>query len=696
MAGRVARAWLGGCWAAAGRLRPLGLLSAAAMVLFTAFRVVFLLHNKGSIRAVSAAEVVECLRVGWFYDTAALCYFAAPVGLVLLAMPRRRFDGRRFRLGWSALTAGLFAGFVLACVSDLFFFDHYADRLNYLAFSYPVFRLEVLAMIWRAYPVGWALAAVAVVGAGGCLLFRRLGWPRAAHAEPAACRAAVAALLIGLALWGAAGPPSRSRREISASHICKEYVVNRASLNCVGTLGRALFDCFAETSVRPEEYGFVASEEAFAVARKLLLMPGDVPAETPGNPLGRITASPAAAPAGRPPPNVVIVVMESMASQYVESLGGEQAWTPELEAIGERGVMFDRLYAVGTRTGRALVGVLSGFPDLPGLPVAQNPNARGRFMALADLLAERGYHTLFIHGGNLEFNDIKRHVRGHGFQTVVDRQDFDEHVRQKEIEPFGPPGEAAFTTFWSVDDQSLFLRADRMLCEQRGPFFAVILTLTNHPTYEVPHDVFDWTVRRDHPSLPAEMSEEQRAVRYADWAVGDFVRRARRQPYFANTLFVFVADHCRSQRPAYPVDAANFHIYASMLGPAELIGPPRRIATVLSQADLAPTILARLGGASRHCFFGRDAFRVEPDDGFALLQENGSIGFLRGRRLMCISPGRPGPLVEGFRLVGRDQVEWGRADPAEADALRRLHRQGLGLFQSAVALLQSRNYHVGP
>ena len=263
------------------------------------------------------------------------------------------------------------------------------------------------------------------------------------------------------------------------------------------------------------------------------------------------------------------------------------------------------------------------------------------------------------------------------------------------IPQIGPPGEAAFVTFWSVDDQSVFLRANRMLREQSGPFLAVILTLTNHPTYEVPHDVFDHTVRRDHPDLPVRMSEEERAVRYADWAVGDFVRRASREAYFADTLFVFVADHCRSQRPEYPVDAANFHIYASMLGPPELIGPPRRIGTVASQADLAPTILGRLGGTWRHCFFGRDTFRVGPDDGFALLQENGSIGFVRGDRLMCISPGEPGPAVKGFRLTGRDQIEWGEANDADKAALRELHRQGRGLLQSAVGLFESGNYHVG-
>ncbi|MDD4889229.1 MAG: sulfatase-like hydrolase/transferase [Phycisphaerae bacterium] len=689
------------------RLRPAIVFYLSGALLFEVFRVVFLLHNKGTIRKATVADWLNCLRVGWFYDTAVLCYILAPAVLILLLVPWRWFNGRLLRVLAAAVATFWLAGFLLACVCDLFFFDHYADRLNYQVFSYPVYRLEVLAMIWDKYPLGWMLALVGLIAVACYTFFRRVGWPRPDLATPPLA-ASISDRMIGAVVFGAAamsgclGPPERPARDVSPSYVCREHVVNRASLNCVATLTRAFLDIFADNNLRPAEYGFVEPALAHQAARQLILSPRDVPLTQPDDPLARI--SPAAPlPAGGAPPNVVVIVMESLASQYVGSLGGANPWTPELEAVARRGIMFENFYAVGTRTSRGLVGTLGGFPDLPGVPLAQRKQMRGPFLTLPNVLRDRGYRTLFIHGGNLKFNDVRSFIAGHGFETIVDRGDFDAYVEQQKRDPVSMP--TAFTTFWSVDDQSVFVRANQMLRQETRPFFAVILTLTNHPTYEVPHDVFDLTVRKDQASVPADMTEEERAVRYADWAVGDFFRRAGREKYFANTIFVLTGDHCRDQRGIYPVDAPNFHIYGAMVGPDSIVknAPTAvnrdgalRIATVGSQADLAPTILARLGQPFAHCFVGRDLLTTPPNEGFALLQQNGSIGFVRGDKLMCISPGLPHPAIRGFRILpDREQAEWGGGDNAdETRELAELHHLGSGLFQTAAEVFQAGHHRV--
>lgn len=691
--------------ALASRVRPLLAFYLSGLALFAAFRAVFLLHNKGTIRKATAADWLHCFRMGWFHDTAVLCYMLVPAVLLMMLAPRRWFYGPALRKLSTLVATVLLSGFLLACVCDLFFFDHYADRLNYQVFSYPVYRWEVLAMIWDAYPLGWAVALIGVIGVACYTFFRRVAWSdptRWGPPTPAGAvrmeRLAATAVLGGAAVLGCLGPPHRSDTNTSPSYICKEHVVNRASLNCVGTLTRALLDVFDDSTIRPEEYGFVDSRLASQAARQLL---GHNSAMHPDNPLLRTTAADPLPP-GQAPPNVVIIVMESLASQYVGSLGGASPWTPELEAIGRRGVMLDRFYAVGTRTSRGIIGTLSGFIDLPGLPVAQRARTRGPFLSLAEVLRDRGYRTMFIHGGNLKFNDVKRYISGHGFETIVDREDFNDYVARQKANPAAMP--TAFTTFWSVDDQSLFVHAHTLLRRQQQPFFAVILTLTNHPTYEVPHDVFDRTVRKDQTDVPAEMTEEERAVRYADWAVGDFFRRIEHEPYFSNTVFVLTGDHCRDQRPIYPVDAANFQIYGAVVGPPWMNTSAQyavrrdgglRIGTVGSQADLAVTILARLGQPFTHCFVGRDLFKVPPADGFALLQQNNSIGLVRDDKLMCISPDEPHPAITGFRLLAnREQAEWGGVD-GPADEIRKLaelSRLGGGLFQTAVELFESGRY----
>ncbi|MCG3178429.1 MAG: Phosphoglycerol transferase I [Phycisphaerae bacterium] len=682
-------------------LRPVLVFYAAGIVIFSLDRVVFLLCNyySHSIGEVVPRDVLRCFRVGWFYDNAVLCYALIPTVVAWTLFPRRWFTHARFRLGVSAAAAVAFTLMLFGCISDLYFFDHYWDRLNYQAFCYPVWRPEVMDMIWKGWPIGWSAALLVLVGIICYGLFGRVGWPSVAPRGRMVGRPMVAGCLSLLAVLGVQGPPNPTDSDTSPSQFSKQWVINRASLNPVFNLGSQVMAEITEQTITPERYRFLPDQgEAYAVARQLYDQPGDqwAPPGAP-NPMLRVSQPGTPLAAGQRPPNVVLIVMESMSSDFVASLGGGHDWTPELEAVGRRGIMLDRFYSVGTRTSRGLVGSISGLPDMPGRPIAENRHSRGAFLTLAGLLRDRGYATEFIHGGNLWFNNIKGYLQTHGFETIVDKESFAEEIHSLKDFQLAEPGVARFSLLWCVDDQSLFIRANRMLREagkSDRPFFAVILTLTNHPPFEVPPEVFDWTVRRSHPDLPAEMSDEERAVRYADWAVGDFFRRAEKEDYFNNTIFVLTADHCRAQRRG-PVDAANFHIYGSIVGPERLIGPPRRIATVCSQADLAVTVLSRLGRPFEHCFFGRDILRTPQGEGFAIVQQNGVIGFVQKDRLLCTTPGDPGPAIDAFHLRGREQIRWDPADAADAGRIEQSRRTGMALFQSAVDLFQRDLFHVG-
>lgn len=688
------------CRALLGRLRPLVVFYVGGLIVFGGDRALFLLYNYDSVTMgpVRGGDILRCFRVGWFYDSAVLCYALLPAVLIWALVPRRWFSSRRFRSAVNVVGGICFAAMLFGCVSDLLFFRNFADRLNYLAFSYPVWRPEFLDMVWKNYPVGWAAALVILVGILCYMLFRQVGWPRKRPAdEPRMLRPVVACGLAALLLVGIQGPPNPPDSNSSPSQFSRQHVINRAALNPVFTLTAAVRDELTDQTVKPNDYGFIDAGQAVHIAREAYARSGDVFADTPGvNPLVR-THYAEMPPSGQRPPNIVVIVMESLASEYVGQVGGEHDWTPELQSLAAGGVLFERLYAVGTRTSRGVVGTLSGVPDMPGRPISEQSYSRGRFLGLPSLLRDQGYRTMFIHGGDLGFNDVYGYLRRQGFETILQKKDFTPEELDRQNFQLLQPGEARFATLWSVDDQTMFRRGLREINASGEPFFATLLTLTNHPPYEVPHEVFDWTVRRDHPDLPAEMSEEQRAVRYSDWAVGDFFRRARREPWFDNTVFVLVADHCREQRPIFPVDVANFQIFAAILGPEELIGPPRHINAIASQADLAPTALARTGLPVTHCFMGRDLLSLSSSqDGFALLQQNGVVGFVSGDRAVCITPGEPGPAVTAFTIRGREQKWWNTSSPADAAELERLRIRGTALFQTAADLLQNRHYHTEP
>jgi phosphoglycerol transferase MdoB-like AlkP superfamily enzyme len=295
----------------------------------------------------------------------------------------------------------------------------------------------------------------------------------------------------------------------------------------------------------------------------------------------------------------------------------------ELDALCTEGVFLDRLYAVGPRTSRAMVGVLCGHPDVSGVSILRRDLAQGHFLSLPEILHSRGYATMMIYGGDPNFDNMRGFFSGTGIDRFIDERQI------------GDPRQIGN---WGVSDQLAFDKAHEVFSQMhgKGPFFAVILTVSNHEPFDIPKGKVD--------AMPGESKEIQslNAYRYADWALGEFFRKARQAPYFKDTLFVLVADHGRDFDNRRIVDVPGYRIPCLFLAPEHL--PPRRIHTVASQTDIPPTILAVLGGSTEHCFLGRNILGVEGDDGFAIIHDENYLAFVRGD-LGLVAPPRHDVIV---------------------------------------------------
>ena len=73
---------------------------------------------------------------------------------------------------------------------------------------------------------------------------------------------------------------------------------------------------------------------------------------------------------------------------------------------------------------------------------------------------------------------------------------------------------------------------------------------------------------------------------------------------------------------------------------APSIIPARRVSTVACQTDIAPTLLAMLGGSYEHGFLGRNILAVAPGDGFAMMREYKRIGAVAAERALVLMPGK--------------------------------------------------------
>jgi phosphoglycerol transferase MdoB-like AlkP superfamily enzyme len=315
------------------------------------------------------------------------------------------------------------------------------------------------------------------------------------------------------------------------------------------------------------------------------------------------------------PLNLVIVLEESLGATFVQSLGGLPV-TPELEKLKKEGWWFEQLYATGTRSVRGIEAVVAGYPPTPARSVVKLSLSQQNFYTLAAGLGKQGYHTEFVYGGEAHFDNMRSFFTGNGFQKVVDRRDMN----------------PVFEGSWGASDEDLFdksLERLKTLHASGKPFFSLIFSSSNHEPFQFP----DGRIKLH----DAEKQTVNNAVKYADYALGRFIAEAKKQAYWKDTVFLIVADHDNRVYGDSLVPIKKFHIPGLILG-ADV--QPKRITTIASQVDLAPTLLSLLGVSSEHPMIGRDLARDSDTPGRALIQFDNYFAWLEGSSATILRPGQ--------------------------------------------------------
>jgi len=205
----------------------------------------------------------------------------------------------------------------------------------------------------------------------------------------------------------------------------------------------------------------------------------------------------------------------------LEAFVGNCWLTPNLSGLVKDSRSFHNLYATGLRTVRGLEAITLSLPPTPGRAVPIRTRNKG-MMSLGSVLNEQGYKSVYLYGGYSFFDNMEDFFSGNGYE-VFDRTDIDDKDIHHE-------------TIWGVADEDLFtLSLDTIdqLSQNNDPFFAHIMTTSNHRPYTYPEGRID---------IPSKTNREG-AVKYTDWAIGDFLARAKTKPWFEKTVFVLVSDH---------------------------------------------------------------------------------------------------------------------------------------------------------
>lgn len=270
--------------------------------------------------------------------------------------------------------------------------------------------------------------------------------------------------------------------------------------------------------------------------------------------------------------NVILVLMESMSAEFMASFGNTENLTPCLDDLSKDSIFFTRMYATGTRTVRGVEAITLAIPPSPGQAIVKRPHNED-LTSLGTIMGDHDYYTAFIYGGNSYFDNMGHFFSHNGFD-VIDRNNFTEDEIQLE-------------NAWGVCDEDLFQKvikeADQAL-HQNKPFMFFALTTSNHRPYTYPVGKID---------LAPKVTGRSGGVKYADFAVGELIRLAKKRPWFKNTVFIFVADHTHGTTGRLEITPEKHHIPCLFYAPFLL--PAQKIDAMVSQIDVMPTLFGILG-----------------------------------------------------------------------------------------------------
>ncbi len=597
---------------------------------------------------VSASHLPLLLLAGLANDLVESLYLFAPLALYVFLVPDRWYQsrlGRALLLCGSALTIG---GLLYLSVVENYFFEEFDARFNLVAFDYLAYPTEVFTDIWEAYPVVKVLLATILVALALTWLLRE---PlRAGSARPATGlgRAKFFSLYMLVTVCAAAFY-STGALSFSSNRVENELLQNGfSSFFRAARTSDLDYGAFYATRDPGANLARLAGrlEEGGGRMTKLTQRRLDRRFEGSAEGLGRM--------------NVVVVSMESFGAEFSKLHGSARDLMPNFDQYARRGLWFSNAYASGTRTVRGLEAISASFPPIPTVSILRRPGNHG-IATWGGVMRELGYETSFLYGGYGYFDNMNDFFSGNGFE-VIDREGIDK-VR--------------FENIWGVSDEDLYDRALTHYSEQfksGQPFFSIIMTTSNHKPY---------TFRSGLESLgiPEQGGGRAAGVKYADFALGYFLREAAKQPWFDQTLFVVVADHGARVYGKAEIPLRTYEIPLMIYAPGRLA--PRRIDTLTTQIDIAPTVLGLLGLPYEAPFFGVDVLNHPEAAGVALFSHNHDVAVYHDGRIAVLGLGGE---IETYRY----ERSTDRYTPIPED--RELSELGIAYFQTASEMFKDHRY----
>ncbi|WP_319585874.1 LTA synthase family protein [uncultured Desulfobulbus sp.] len=605
----------------------------------------------GTSAGASVIALVPTVSLGVINDLITLCFLFMPLSLYFFLVSNKFHQSLPGRILTALIAWTGFFTMMYMAVIQYYFFKEFSSKFNLVAVDYLIYPHEVFGNIIESYhiiPIFFIVAVYASIMLGICWnkMTKTCAPPQSLSKRSQWLMAHVVIIVLCLSIF--------STHSLDFS---KNRVVNEITADGISSFFEALrtnhldYNTFYRTG-DPQTLSNLLRKELATDTSRSLANPSDISRVSAGSNqgLGKL--------------NVVVIVEESMGCEQVDACGqgldidaamatSAARLTPELDRLAKQGVFFNKAYATGTRTVRGLEAITASFPPIPSESIVKRPG-NDHIATWGTVMQENGYHTSFLYGGFSQFDNMKTFYAGNGY-AVSDRLDI-ENPR--------------FTNIWGVSDQDLFDHA-RTYFDQReasgAPFFSIIMTTSNHSPYTFPVGI---------DGVRPHGGNRMDGVRYADYALGEFIEKSKNASWYENTLFVVVADHGARVYGSEKIPLQSYEIPLLIMAPGHV--QPQQVASPISQIDIAPTVLGLLGLPYQAPFFGQNVLAANEQSRVLLFNHNHDVALYQDGKLAVLGLNNT---LHTYRCrLGENRLEAIADDNAVADLAAAYYQTAFTLF----------------
>lgn len=560
---------------------------------------------------LSFFKIANTFLIGFLFDLGTVSFFALPYALYLLLLPRR-WHGSIFDriVTWFAYSLGLVI-FLFSFFAEITFWEEFKNRFNFIAVDYLIYTYEVVKNINESYPIPLLVSGILILTAVLLFITVRMGiFKKTFQSESTFGEKLFPTLLVfGTVLVFALFVKNKDAEQFE----------NRYNNEIAKTGIYSFFAAFQNNELSfTDFYKTLPVNEAFTEVKNEFKKRGDSLLFPEKELIYRNISNTDSLPEERP--NVIFICVESLSAKFLGSFGNTENITPTLDSLANHSLFFTNLFATGTRTVRGMEAITLSIPPTPGRSIVKRENNQQLF-TIGEVFRQKGYNRNFFYGGDGYFDNMNSFFGGNGF-NIVDRGrgfllDASITTTRTNIED----DEVTFENAWGIADEDIYNKVIKVADEAHSvgkPFFDFVMTTSNHRPYTYPEGKID---------IPSG-SGRSGAVKYTDYAIGEFLKKARQKEWFKNTVIIIMADHCASSAGRQELDVKNYHIPALILNLPNT--PPLKIDKMASQIDIFPTLFSLLNWNYNSNLYGTDILKMKPEEARAFVGTYRKLGLLKG------------------------------------------------------------------